>query len=101
MPCSPEDLLDRVAILRGHVGEQQTLMRRQPDARREPRADFAERGLQSDMLVVEDATVLDVQAVEPAAIPLLVPAQVIVEAVYIVGLRAGQAARRSTLRPWP
>ena len=64
-------------------------------------ADLAERRLEPQVVRVVDAAVLDVQAVEPAAVALLVPADVIVEAVHVVRDADRPAAGRSTPRPWP
>ena len=48
------------------------------------------RGFQSKLFVIVDAAVFDVQAVEPAAVALLVPAHVVVEAVHVVGMGVGK-----------
>ena len=48
---------------------------------RSVRADFAQRRFEPHRSVVFDAAVFDVQAVEPAAVALLVPAHAVVEAV--------------------
>ena len=77
------------------------LMRRQPQRRADSARKSRAGPFSAAAIVVVDAAVLDVQPVKPAAVPLLVPADVIVEAVDVVGMRLGAAAGRSTLRPWP
>ena len=96
-----EDLFERRAVRRPARSLNRMLwcdVRRMPGLQRV--ADFAERRLQLNSLVVVDAAVLDVQAVEPAAVPLLVPAHVVVEAVHVGRVRSRRAAGRSTPRPW-
>ena len=78
------------AILRSNVREQNALVRREPNARLESRANLAQGFLQSPIAPISDAAVLDVQSIEPAAVSLLVPAHVIVEAMHVVGMRIGQ-----------
>ena len=100
----PQNLLEAAPILRQHVGEKQALMGRQPDAAADRRgrfraAPFSAAGRR--VLAIVDSAVLDVQPVEPAAVALLVPAEVIVETVDVVGMRLGQLRGRSIPRPWP
>ena len=62
-------------------------MRREPQRRPERFADFAEGRFQPHCVGVFDAAVLDIEAVEPAAVALLVPAHAVVEAVDADRLR--------------
>src|SRR5688500_8628633 len=45
--------------------------------------------LEFPIVVVGDAAVFDVEAVEPAPVALLVPAEMVVEAPYVFGMRVG------------
>ena len=64
-------------------------------------ADFPQRGLQLSLLVVLNAAVFDVQAVEALAIALVVPSQVVVKAGDIIGLGRRQRLTHSIPPLWP
>ena len=67
------------------IGEQHALMRRRAGCRAESVLQISRSAVFScKSLLVVDAAVFHVQAIEPAAVALLVPAQVIVEAVHVV-----------------
>src|SRR5205085_9016668 len=75
-----KDRLQNRFVLLADVGEQHALVRGESNARLQCAADFADRRLERLLISVLDAAVLDVQAIEPAAVPLFIPAHVVVEA---------------------
>src|SRR4051812_16174488 len=85
-----ENALEARSILRLNVPKDHALMRRQSDRRLERAADFSDSRLQLHLGRVFDAAILDVEAVEPAAVALLVPAHVIVEAIDVVRVRISE-----------
>ncbi len=94
-------LPNRLALLGCQIGEQMLwcAVRRMPGLKRA--ADFAQRRFQLQLIVVVDAAVFDVQAVEHSAVALLVPAHVIVEAADVFRIGRRQRLADSILRPWP
>ncbi len=87
----PQNFLELCLRTRLQIGEQNALMRRQPNARPQRAAHFAQRRFQLQMIVVEDAAIFDIQSVKQPAIALFVPAQVIVEApdIFRIGRPSG------------
>ena len=78
----PQNLFEPAAVVRRDVAEDDALVRREPQRRPKRRANLAERRLEPHRFRVFDPAVLDVQAVEPLAVALLVPAHAVVEAVH-------------------
>src|SRR5262245_34805685 len=70
------------AISRCDVAEDDALVRRQSQRHAECCADLAESCLKPHRLGVFDPAVLNVEAVEPLAVALLVPAHAVVETVH-------------------
>jgi hypothetical protein len=77
-------------IIRRDIGEHDALMSSQADVGTILFADFTQRGLELKAVDVVDAAILDVQTVVPAAVPLLAPAHVVVEALDVFRMRIGQ-----------
>ena len=85
-----EDLGDPVAVAGREIGEQEALVGRDPHARREFAEDLPQRRLELKPVTVDDPAILDVEAVEVFSIPLLEPADVVVEAMDVGGMAGGK-----------
>ena len=81
------------------VAQEQALAGRQVDGRAVAFADLAQGRFQPHLARVLDPSAGHVQAVEPAAVALLAPAEVVVDVPDFVGLRRRQFDSPGTARP--
>ena len=85
-----EDLRDPLAVGDAQVGEQEALVGGDPHARLEVVKDPPQGRLQPEVAGVVHAAVFDVEPIEILSIPLLEPADVVVEAVNVGRMAWGQ-----------